>query len=74
MIRLPTLSARKLIQALEEAGFVLKRQKGSHFILVHEAKGLITCVPVHSRDVSRSLLKLILKQAQLSEDEFRDLL
>lgn len=33
-----------------------------------------TSVPKHSTDLNRSLMKLILKQAHLSEDEFRQLL
>jgi predicted RNA binding protein YcfA (HicA-like mRNA interferase family) len=74
MTRLPTLSAHKLIQALNRAGFVLERQRGSHVILKHPLKRLTTCVPVHGNDVRRSLLRLILKQARLTEEEFRQLL
>lgn len=74
MTRLPTLSARKLIQALGRAGFVFDRQVGSHFILRHPTRGLTTTVPVHGKDVKRSLMKLILKQTGLTEDAFRELL
>jgi predicted RNA binding protein YcfA (HicA-like mRNA interferase family) len=74
MTRLPTLSARKIIQALEKAGFVMDRQRGSHYVMRHVVKNLTTCVPVHGKDVKRSLLKLILKQTDLSEDQFRKLL
>ena len=74
MTRLPTLSARKIIGALERAGFVIDRQNGSHVILEHPAKGLRTAVPKHNRDVRRSLMKEILRQASLTEDEFRKLL
>lgn len=74
MTRLPTLSARKLVQALARAGFVLDRQQGSHLILKHPAKRLTTCVPEHGRDVKRALVKLILKQAGLTEEDFQKLL
>ena len=74
MTRLPQLSARKLIQALEKAGFVLQRQRGSHYQMKHPITQLRTLVPVHGKDINRPLLKLILKQAELSEDEFRKLL
>jgi predicted RNA binding protein YcfA (HicA-like mRNA interferase family) len=74
MTRLPTLSARKIIQGLEKAGCVLRRQTGSHFIMKHPAKRLRTSVPIHSRDVNRSLMKLILKQAGMTEEEFGRLL
>jgi len=74
MTRLPTLSARKLIQALERAGFVANGQKGSHFYLWHPQKKLTTCVPMHSGDLKRSLVRHILNQAGLAEEEFRRLL
>jgi predicted RNA binding protein YcfA (HicA-like mRNA interferase family) len=74
MTRLPTLTARKLIQALEKAGFVLVRQRGSHYQMKRGSDGRRTTIPVHGDDINRSLLKLILKQAGLGEDEFRELL
>jgi len=74
MTRLPTLSARKIIQSLEQAGFVADGHKGSHFFLWHPIKHLTTAVPKHSKDVKRNLMKLILKQAGLTEEEFRKLL
>jgi len=74
MTRLPTLNARKIIQALKRAGFEEIRQRGSHLYLRHAAKPLEICVPVHGKDLGRSLLRAILQQAQLDEDTFRDLL
>ncbi len=74
MTRLPTLNARKLIQALEKAGFVFDRQTGSHSILRHPITRKTTCVPKHGKDVKRSLMKEILQQAGLTEEEFGNLL
>jgi predicted RNA binding protein YcfA (HicA-like mRNA interferase family) len=74
MTRLPTLHSRKIIKALERAGFVFDHQTGSHFILRNPVTRRTTCVPIHGRDVKRSLMKDILQQAGISEDEFRDLL
>jgi predicted RNA binding protein YcfA (HicA-like mRNA interferase family) len=74
MTRLPTLNARKVIQALEQAGFVFDRQTGSHFILRHPITRRTTGVPKHGKDIKRSLMKAILQQAGLTEDEFRGLL
>ena len=74
MTRLPTLHPRKIIQALEQAGFVFDRQTGSHFILRHPVTRQTTCVPKHGKDVKRSLMKEILQQAGLTEEEFRKLL
>lgn len=74
MTRLPTLNARKIIQALEQVGFVLRRQRGSHYVMKHPETKRETVIPVHGGDVDRSLLKLIIKQAGLTEDEFRELI
>ena len=74
MARLPILSARKLIQALERAGFIANGQKGSHFYLWHPENELTTCVPMHSGDLKRSLVRRILQQAHLTESELRELL
>ncbi len=74
MNRLPNLNARKIVGALKRAGFCEDGQRGSHLYLWHEGKKLLTSVPIHGRDVKRSLLKQIIQQAGLSEEEFRGLL
>jgi len=74
MTRLPMVSARKMIQALERAGFLAHGQKGSHFYLWHPFSKILTCVPVHPGDLKRSLVRAILKQVGLTEAEFRRLL
>jgi predicted RNA binding protein YcfA (HicA-like mRNA interferase family) len=60
--------------ALKRAGFVEHHQKGSHLYLHHPARNLMTSVPIHGREMKRGTVHAILKQAGLSEDEFRELL
>lgn len=74
MSRLPQVNARELVSALKRAGFEEYDQIGSHLILVNEEEDLQTSVPIHSGDIGRGLLKKILKQAGLTEEEFRDIL
>ena len=74
MARLPNLSPKKVITALKRAGFDFHHQHGSHAYFWHSQKELMTSVPIHPGDVDRGLMKKIIKQADLSEDEFRDLL
>jgi predicted RNA binding protein YcfA (HicA-like mRNA interferase family) len=64
------------MRALERAGFVVKRIKGSHHILVHpDDKTRRATVPVHGmKAIRQGTLRSILKQAKLTEDELRDLL
>ncbi|GMW03878.1 MAG: hypothetical protein AMXMBFR84_50120 [Candidatus Hydrogenedentota bacterium] len=73
MSRLPALKSRQLIAALKKAGFSEARQSGSHCILKHP-DGREVVVPVHSRDLKRSTMKSIIKQAGLTVEELVTLL
>ncbi len=72
--RLPNVGTRQLARVLERAGFVLQRQKGSHATYRHPQTRRTTVVPMHSGDVKRPLLLMILQQAGLEEEQFRKLL
>lgn len=71
MSRLQNLNARKIIRALHRAGFISTGQKGSHRYFWNPVSQCTTAVPLHSGDLRRSLMKAIIRQAGLSEDEFR---
>jgi len=75
MSEIPSLSYTKIIAALQRAGFVVVRQKGSHIRLQKRTKDsmLKITVPAH-KPVKRSTLGRIIKQAMLSLEEFKDLL
>jgi predicted RNA binding protein YcfA (HicA-like mRNA interferase family) len=71
---LPVLRATMLIRALERAGFVVSRQRGSHVRLRHP-DGRVVSVPVHAgQNVGRGLLRKILRDADLSVEQLIDLL
>lgn len=72
---LPILTAAKILRALLRGGFYVVRQVGSHVQLKHpnNPRILIT-VARHNRDITRSTLSRILKQARLPVDEFLKLL
>ena len=75
MKRLPSLPARKIIAALEKAGFVIVRIKGTHHFLRHRSDPTrTTVVSYHARDLPPGTLRAILKQAGLTPEEFIDLL
>ena len=74
MSRLPSLTPAKILRALKQAGFIEIGQKGSHIKLLNPHSNYRTVVPIHSRDLKRILLKEIIKQAGLSENEFLKLL
>ena len=66
--------AKEIIKALEKAGFDIERQKGGHVSLRNPDTQRTTVVPVHTGEFPRWLLKKIIKDAGLSEDQFRELL
>ncbi|HAX24593.1 MAG TPA: type II toxin-antitoxin system HicA family toxin [Thermomicrobiales bacterium] len=73
--KLPQLTARELIRALRRDGWHLERTRGSHQHFSHDYKPGIVTIPVHSgRDVPLLVVRSILKQANLTEEEFRNLL
>ncbi len=74
MSRLPNLNAKKIIRALKRAGFEDNGQEGSHCYFWNPLSKRQTGVPMHSGDVKRNLMKEIIQQAGLSEDEFRKFL
>ncbi len=64
--------AREALVKLQRAGFVIKRQSGSHVVLRHR-DGRQTYVAMHPGDVPTGTFRSILKQASLTEEEFRNL-
>jgi predicted RNA binding protein YcfA (HicA-like mRNA interferase family) len=72
---LPSVSGRGLIRALQRAGFVVLRQKGSHVSLEKRtADGYWrTVVPMH-REIRPGTLSDILHQTGISKEELRELL
>jgi predicted RNA binding protein YcfA (HicA-like mRNA interferase family) len=72
--RLPGVRAKELMRVLEKAGFDVIRQKGSHVTLHNPDSDKTTLIPMHPGEFPRWLLKKIIKDAGLSEDEFRSYL
>jgi predicted RNA binding protein YcfA (HicA-like mRNA interferase family) len=71
MPKVPAVSGEEAIKALKRLGFVFLRQKGNHAILRRGSAGCV--VPMH-REISSGTLRGVLKQAGISEEEFRDAL
>lgn len=69
MAKLPVLKPKKVVKALTKHGFKVKRQTGSHVRLIHPDGRAIT-VAVHNRDMAKGTLKAILKQSELTLEEF----
>jgi len=74
MTNWPTLKSSEIAKALKKTGFRLERQKGSHARFEHE-DGRTTTVPIHAgQDIGRGLFRKILRDIEMSFDEFREFL
>jgi predicted RNA binding protein YcfA (HicA-like mRNA interferase family) len=69
------VSGRRLLKALQHAGFQPSHVRGSHHYLGRpDGRGLVV-VPVHGhRDLPTGTLRAILRQADISPEELADLL
>jgi predicted RNA binding protein YcfA (HicA-like mRNA interferase family) len=72
MPKIPSVSFKKVIGALEKCGYKISRQKGSHIRMCHDTESPIT-VPAHN-PVARGTLRKILRDSKLSVEEFIELL
>ncbi|MBI5485901.1 MAG: type II toxin-antitoxin system HicA family toxin [Deltaproteobacteria bacterium] len=69
MSKLPSVSGRQCLRALEKAGFRVIRQEGSHVVARRDEPFAQVVVPDH-RELDRGTLRAIIRQAGLSVDEF----
>jgi len=70
MSKLPIVCARELEKVLFSLGFAVIRQKGIHKFYKH-TDGRYKTIPHHpGEDLSRPLIKTILKQIDLDAEEY----
>jgi predicted RNA binding protein YcfA (HicA-like mRNA interferase family) len=64
--RFPVITGTELVRALEKAGFVIRRQKGSHVHMFRDSDGKRVTVPVHkAKDIPHGTLRSILRDAEI---------
>lgn len=70
--KIPALKPKIVLKALLRAGFYIHHQRGSHVQLRHVSKpSLRVTIPFHARfDLPPSVIQNILKQADISKEEF----
>ncbi len=69
MSKLPVISGKDCIKCLEYFGFHIKRQEGSHIVLRKDSPFCQLVVPNH-KTLDRGTLRALIRQADLSVDEF----
>jgi predicted RNA binding protein YcfA (HicA-like mRNA interferase family) len=70
--KVPCLSGKEVIKALVKLGYTVHDQKGSHIHLRHPVRKPLT-IPNHA-EIARGTLRVIIKDAGLTIEEFTGLL
>ncbi len=74
MSRLPIVDFKTMEKVLLHLGFQSVRQRGSHIFYRH-TDGRTTTAPHHKgRDLARPLIREILREIEITPDEFKDVL
>ena len=67
MPKLPHVSGSEAVRALQQLGFEVIRQKGSHIVMRRGSSG---CVVPNHREIKIGTLAGIIRQAEISAEEF----
>jgi len=70
--KLPILSGKSVVKIFERMGYVVVRQRGSHIRLLRDGKRFAT-IPNYPA-IGPGLLRTILREANISPEEFMNLL
>jgi predicted RNA binding protein YcfA (HicA-like mRNA interferase family) len=72
--KLPSISARECLRALQRGGFEIKRQTGSHIFVAHKDDAARSTIIPNHNPISKGTLRGILRDLHLRVDEFIDLM
>ena len=70
MSKLTVISSKEMVAILKRLGFDEIRQTGSHKLFSHRQDGRNTVLPMHSKDLKRGLIKAILKDIGIADEEY----
>ena len=73
MPKLPRISGKDAVKAFKKLGWIVSRQRGSHIIMTKESSIYTLSIPNKSI-LAPGLLRGLISKANLSVDEFIDLL
>jgi predicted RNA binding protein YcfA (HicA-like mRNA interferase family) len=71
MSKLKIITSSQMCRLLEKENFIGVRQKGSHRFYQHN-DGRTTVVPRHAADLDRTLIRKILRDIDMSIDDYND--
>lgn len=70
MPRLPAVTPRQAVRALQRCGWELDRARGRHQVFRHPYRRHPIVVPMHARDLATGTLHQIIEASGVSRDEF----
>jgi predicted RNA binding protein YcfA (HicA-like mRNA interferase family) len=70
---LPCVSGEQAVRALQNAGWVKDRQRGSHVILIKAGSQVSLSVPLH-RELAPGTLRSLIRAAGMTVAQFTELL
>jgi predicted RNA binding protein YcfA (HicA-like mRNA interferase family) len=68
-----TFSGREVVKALHRIGFVVDHQRGSHVFLHNLEKNISVVVPDH-KELKKGTLSSILKKAEITLEQLKELI
>jgi predicted RNA binding protein YcfA (HicA-like mRNA interferase family) len=74
MAKLPIVSGMTLVRALERAGYLVDRQRGSHIMLRRKDPPYRRLTVPNHKEVAKGTLRRIIGDAGLTTDELVELL
>lgn len=72
MPKLVPIKPKDLVKIIIKLGFIQRDAEGSHVFFRH-TDGRTTVIPIHSREISKGLLKKILNDVKLTVDDYEEL-
>lgn len=74
MTKLPVVSGKETVKALEKLGYVFDHQRGSHIVLRQNASPFRRVTIPDHREIAKGTLRSIIREVGLTVEEFTNLL
>ena len=73
MPSLPVISGKEAVRAFSKAGWYVARQRGSHVVMLRPNHRASLSIPQH-KTLAPGTLRALLRKAEISVEEFRELI
>jgi predicted RNA binding protein YcfA (HicA-like mRNA interferase family) len=71
MPKLPIIKSKIFVKTLRDLGFTEHRQRGTSHLIMKHSDGRRATIPIHpGKDIPRGTLRGILRDVEISPDEF----